>query len=155
MKKLVCLVALLAPPLLLSACGDDVTKNITQQTAPVVAAPAHHQGETCSSCHTDWNLVQMHDAASPSYNDDCITCHGDMSDETTLSNAVLGIHPRMCPYVYQAAGETEMNNNVCRYCHQSVDFLDHSAGNLRRQVDVDLCQNCHTRAGPGRELYEQ
>ncbi|MBI4600849.1 MAG: hypothetical protein HY721_02705 [Planctomycetes bacterium] len=132
--------------------GRDKTVRITEE-API-NDPAHHQGQDCVACHTTWNMVQLHDASSPAYNSDCIKCHGDMTDETTLDDDVEGIHPRMVPYVLQAAGQTETNNTVCAYCHESVDLLGGSAANLRKQVAASDCQGCHTLAGPGRELYE-
>ncbi len=134
--------------------GNDETTIISTTAPSPPNAPAHGMKTSdCNSCHA-WNIVQLHDSGSPEYNSDCILCHGDMSDEKSLSASVPGIHPWMCPYVYQAAGQTEMNNDVCIYCHKSVDFLETSAGNLRKQVAASECRTCHTVAGPGRELYE-
>ncbi|MHC4605919.1 MAG: hypothetical protein ACYTAF_03180 [Planctomycetota bacterium] len=154
MRRTILLSAALAA-LLVTAC-DKKDENIFLTTTPATTAPtdsAHHKGESCDACH-DWNIVQLHDAGSPEYNDDCMTCHGDMTDETTLSTSVTGIHPEMCPEVFQAAGTTTYTNAVCIYCHQSVDILGGSAGHLRKQVDVADCRTCHSVAGPGRELYE-
>ncbi|MEW6744940.1 MAG: hypothetical protein AB1486_19475 [Planctomycetota bacterium] len=135
------------------SCEENDYSTTVQEVAPI-NDPAHHQGKDCSTCHSEWNLVQIHDSSSPVYNGDCILCHGDMTDETTLSDSVPGIHPRMCPYVYQAAGALEISNEVCMYCHESVDLLGGSAGNLCKQVEASICQSCHTVAGPGRELYQ-
>ncbi|MBI2933534.1 MAG: hypothetical protein HYY16_17975 [Planctomycetes bacterium] len=155
MRKIWWIPAVLAGSLCLSC--DRKTENTYTTTvvgAPAPNDPAHNQGQNCNTCH-NWNLVQVHDSGSPAYNSDCMRCHGDMSQETTLSSGVQGIHPRMCPYVYQAAGQTTTTNEVCVYCHESVDFLDKSAGNLRKQVAVGKCVTCHTAAGPGRQLYQQ
>lgn len=136
------------------------TTNYVKSEEEVVAkAPAHYMGEdSCAKCHS-WNLVAMHDSASPQYAADCIKCHGDMSGETTLSGEVQGIHPRMCPYVFEAAGETEMTSAVCRYCHSDTqrmqDYSGGSGGALRKQVNAELkCVECHTSDGPGKELYK-
>lgn len=147
--------ALLAVLACASCSPNGDTFYTTGATATAAAkSPAHNQGKSCITCH-DWNVVQMHNAASSDYNGDCIKCHGDMSDEKTLSASVPGIHPRMCPYVYQAAGQKEMNNTVCTHCHSTIDFQEESAGDLRRQVATSKCVTCHTTAGPGRELYKQ
>lgn len=158
----------LAIPLALAALGTascerteekfvtDPTTVSSSQLAQTFNSPAHHKGQDCVSCHVTWNLVAIHDKSSSGYNSDCISCHGDMSDETSLSSSVQAIHPRMCPYVYQAAGEASntTTNAVCAYCHVSVDFVGGSAGNLRKQVAAENCISCHRLAGPGRLLYQ-
>ena len=146
---------------LLLAVGCDKVENVTTTTTTTAAATdvAHNQGKSCTDCHTNWNLVQMHDSSSSQYNGDCILCHGDRTKDTTLSSSVTAIHPKMCPYVYQAAGQTTMNNAVCVYCHQNTEFMGDvtsgSGANLRKQVNVSTkCVMCHTVAGPGKELYK-
>ena len=121
--------------------------------APMID-PAHHQDKSCVECHTDWNLVAMHDDSSSSFNSDCISCHGNMLHETTLSEDVGGVHLVKMPWLLQTSGQAEINNQLCLHCHPTVDLLEKSAGNIRRQVDVDICRGCHTSAGPGRELYK-
>lgn len=158
MRRLAWLAVLLAASMLVVSCADE--RNTFLSTAgtsstTAAASPAHHQGETCATCHTDWNLEALHDSSSTVYGNDCIKCHGDMSSETTLSAQVQGIHTRMCPFVYQATGQTSMTNTVCVYCHTTVDLRDESAGNIRRQVAMSKCNTCHTAAGPGRQLYMQ
>lgn len=145
--------------------GDTAVSQTVSTTAAAVQPTdwAHHKGESCVGCHTTWNLVQIHDASSSGYNSDCISCHGDKTSEVTLSAGVKAIHPFMCPYVYQAAGQTTMNNAVCAYCHQTVDIepgegSGGSSGNLRKQVVAfesgGGCPSCHRLAGPGKELYK-
>lgn len=135
------------------------TVTADEDEVAVVKAPAHYMGEqSCDTCHT-WNLVAMHNVASPQYADDCIKCHGDMTNEVTLSEDVEGIHSRMCEYVYEAAGETSLTSAVCRYCHADTqrmqDYRGDSGGALRKQVNAELkCVECHTSAGPGREFYK-
>lgn len=120
------------------------------------ASPAHNQDKSCNTCH-EWNLVQIHDSSSPQYIGDCIKCHGDKQNpelETTLAEGQASIHVNMCQYVYDAAGQESMTNEVCIYCHQTVDFLGQSGAGIRRQADPDGCAQCHTSSGPGRELYQ-
>ncbi|MBI2191658.1 MAG: hypothetical protein HYU36_06720 [Planctomycetes bacterium] len=126
-------------------------------------AAAHNQGTDCASCHTTWNLVSVHDSSSQGFNSDCMLCHGDMTSETPgatntrgvrASSSVQGIHPLMVPYVYQASGQSTVNNTVCLHCHKSVDILGESAGDLSRQTSATDCRSCHTLAGPGKELYK-
>jgi len=156
MKKGVWVVVLAV--LLLASCRKKRETNVYVQNDEEVTyqSPAHNQGKSCISCH-DWNIVQLHNSKSTQYNGDCIKCHGDKLSpvtETTLDSNVDAIHPRMCQYVYQAAGQETMNNTVCVYCHVNVDFLGQSAGNLRKQVEAESCVKCHTSAGPGKQLYE-
>ncbi len=124
------------------------------ETTPPPNDPAHYKGQSCDTCHEDWNIVQLHDASSPLYDSDCMKCHGDMTDETTLDATVMGVHPKKCPQVFLAAGVTTYTNAVCVYCHKSVDILGSSAGNLLKQVEVAECRACHTAAGPGKVLYK-
>jgi len=118
-----------------------------------VIEPAHNWGRDCNSCHSEWNLIAMHDASSTRYNPDCIKCHGNMMGETTLSTDIQGIHPRMVRYVVAETGETDITNNTCKHCHRSVNLLDSSAGNIRKQVATDICVSCHAVNGPGKPFY--
>lgn len=99
------------------------------------------------------NLIAIHNSESPSYDNDCIKCHGDMTSETTLNPNIQGIHPHMMPFT--PGYEGKITNELCVTCHTNVDFVEESAGNLRRNVAVEQCVPCHTPAGPGKELYRQ
>ena len=144
--------------LILAAAGcssdDPLSLPPLEVTEAPMIDPAHHQDKSCVECHKDWNLVAMHNAESTSFNSDCISCHGSMQHETTLSESVGGVHLVKMPWLLQTSGESQINNQLCLHCHPTVDLLGKSAGNLRRQVDVDICRGCHTSAGPGRELYK-
>lgn len=157
MKKKI-LVAAAAAALLVTVSCDKVEKTIFEGTTTTTSAtgggPPHHSGESCIECHTTWNIQQLHDASSTEYNSDCTLCHGDMSSETSLSASVPAIHPKMIPYVISAAGQTTTNGAVCRYCHQTVNYLDGSSANLRKHVAASNCHACHTLAGPGKQLYQ-
>lgn len=115
--------------------------------------PAHHEGEECTTCHTDWNLLALHDAGSAQYNADCIKCHGNMMWEESLSDLAPAAHPVMMPYALAETGEDTLDNSTCLYCHPTVDFLEKSAGNLRKQVAAGVCVQCHRPGERGRPLY--
>jgi len=128
-------------------------KSREKEEATKVIEPAHNWGEECSKCHTDWNLNAMHDANSPRYNSDCIKCHGNMLWEESLDANVEAIHPKMIKYVLSETGENEITSTTCRYCHRSVDFLEGSAGNIRKQVASSICADCHAPKGGAKVLY--
>jgi len=93
------------------------------------------------------NVRAVHNPASAQYDRQCIKCHGDILEERSLDDRVPGAHPVMLP---QVGGETDA---VCVKCHVSVDFDSRSAGNVRRNVDVDICAVCHPRGGAGHPFY--
>jgi hypothetical protein len=94
------------------------------------------------------NLRAVHNAASAQYDPECVKCHGDILEERSLDARVPGAHPVMLP---QVGGETDA---VCVKCHEAVDFdRGDSAGNVRRNVDVQVCTACHTQGGGGYPFY--
>jgi hypothetical protein len=93
------------------------------------------------------NLRALHNPASARYDGECIKCHGDIPEEATLSTAVPGVHPMM---LQQVGGETD---TTCVRCHVTVDFDSVSAGNVRRNVDVNICAACHATGGGGYPFY--
>lgn len=141
--------------------GSDATSTSTSSGSTLQAGYYHHAGEDCITCHTTWNVVELHKSTSALYNGDCVTCHGYRLEDESLSSSVPGFHSKMIPYVLADAGQTEVNNTVCKYCHQSVDILGDSAGALRKQVAVDAsagsttCVSCHTAGGESsKEFYK-
>lgn len=95
------------------------------------------------------NIYAMHDADSDQYRTDCLSCHSSILTEETLDSSIPTAHNVMLP---ETPGTT--NENKCTYCHGGVDLLNHSAGNIRRQVAVETCDLCHGPEGPGHHLYE-
>ena len=89
------------------------------------------EGQTIEE--TNANDVAIHLNASQYASSQCITCHGNMQDETTLNSGVEGLHPK----------HTRVTTLTCTDCHTSVDLLQKSGANMRRQVDVDKCVDCH------------
>ena len=95
----------------------------------------------------DLNLVDFHAsfASTDASNDLCIACHGDMTHAVTLSAVIDEFH---------VMKDRIMSTYDCVDCHTSVDLLQGSGGNLRKQVNVeDICYPCH---GPGgiTQLYQ-
>ena len=85
------------------------------------------------------NLIGIHDPNSDAYNDNCIGCHGDRTDEVALDGVTPVAHATM-------AGFFGEGNDRCIACHNGgPDFLTLSMSSLRQQVSiVDVgCANCH------------
>lgn len=139
--------------LLIAMVAVGCAKEREKEEASKIIEPAHHWGEECRVCHTDWNLNAIHDASSPKYNSDCLKCHGNMLWEQSLDAKVEAIHPKMIKYVLPETGENEITSTTCRYCHRSVDFLESSAGNIRKQVASNICADCHAPGGGAKVLY--
>ena len=97
------------------------------------------------------NLIALHNSESPSYDKDCIKCHGKKTSDTTLNPDIPAIHPFMMPFTPGYTGK--ITNELCATCHTSVDYVEGSAGNLRRNVAVGWCVLCHIPGGTGKELY--
>ena len=88
------------------------------------------------------NYVEIHDPTSSDYDEKCLSCHEEKLDEGSLDPLVVSFHPlKLASVVIPGA----TSNDKCVYCHTEVDFSgNRSAGNLRRQVDVNTCTPCHT-----------
>lgn len=87
------------------------------------------------------NTYALHDSSSDQYRDDCLSCHSEVLTEESLDSSIPSAHTAMLAET--PGGDTQ---SKCVYCHTSVDLLQHSAGNIRRQVSVETCDLCH---GPG------
>jgi hypothetical protein len=79
------------------------------------------------------NLITLHTASQPSYKvENCHACHNDRRGE-------LSDDPQFAPW---HALQTH-SRQACTSCHRTVDLQSESGANIRRQVDVSLCQGCH------------
>ena len=90
-----------------------------------------------------FDLIGIHDPDSDRYDGDCIGCHGSMANEAALDRVTPTAHSRML--MQFGAG-----NDRCRSCHMgATDFLNGSAANLRKQVNLEdaSCAACHGRLG--------
>lgn len=97
----------------------------------------------------DVNLVALHDRNSRQYDDNCLDCHAGVTTATSLAPDIEAAHPVML-----SSTPGEDTEEKCVFCHRSVDLMQFSAGNLRRQVDVTLCSVCHGPSTSIRQLYQ-
>ncbi len=86
----------------------------------------------------DKNLISLHDKNSPQYDKNCTNCHAAILVEESLDPSILTAHTSM---LFETPGEND--NEKCGWCHRTVDLVQGSAGNLRKQVKADLCAVCH------------
>ncbi len=71
----------------------------------------------------------------------CISCHGNKAEETSLNPDIKTPHAIHMPLVKE-----------CNVCHKKADLLESSAAALRKQVDPQVCNGCHGPSGPGPQL---
>ena len=95
------------------------------------------------------NVVAVHDRSSQQYDDNCLDCHAGVTTATSLAPGIEAAHPVML-----SSTPGEDTEEKCVFCHRSVDLMQFSAGNLRRQVDVNLCSVCHGPSASSRQLYQ-
>jgi hypothetical protein len=79
-----------------------------------------------------------------------LVCHSDIAAQETLNSAYDEAHKEMLEFT--PGNDTR---SKCLYCHQDVDLLQHSAGNLRKNVAVEVCDVCHGPNGPGKQFYQE
>jgi hypothetical protein len=113
--------------------------------------------EDCEDFRTfEGNPIPIHDKNSNQYRTDCTnaSCHKGLLKETSLDSSVMTFHIRkvLDPDISKYFGKT--TNKKCLYCHENTDLIEHSVGNLRRNVDVLLCYYCHTKGIFGKEFYK-
>jgi len=94
------------------------------------------------------NIIAIHDNSSDEYNKKCSECHADIPKAQSLNLSIaLAAHVAMFDFAPGKPGDDKQ----CVWCHQTVDLVEGSAGNLRKQVDATLCAMCHgpiDRNGP-------
>lgn len=89
------------------------------------------------------NLVEFHAWAGGQSNSLCIVCHGDKSAEMAACDQFDAPHKI----------HAEATRLGCTNCHQRVDPLQESGGQLRHQVATQTCAQCHGGQGPGATLF--
>lgn len=100
------------------------------------------------------DLAALHDAGSPSFSKDCLTCHADVMKKSTLDRKVRNAHAAMVPFAPGYDSKKGVTSAVCVSCHERVDVVQHSAAQIRRNVSVDACVACHGKSGPSsRKFY--
>ncbi|MHC5038071.1 MAG: hypothetical protein ACYTHM_12210 [Planctomycetota bacterium] len=96
----------------------------------------------------DKNVIEYHHTIHPGSDpEECKFCHGDMTQETTLSSSILAFHDQK---------HTNLSTWSCVHCHDGpIDLVDKSHRLLRKTVDVETtCYQCHGPAGPNTQLYQ-
>lgn len=92
---------------------------------------------------TTGELIALHDDLTEVASDECIGCHGNKAEETSLDPDIETVHVIHIPMLQE-----------CNFCHKSADLLEGSAASLRKQVDPQICFGCHGPEGPGPQLYQ-
>lgn len=96
------------------------------------------------------NYISLHNSSSSEYRSDCLSCHSDILEESSLNPNIESAHQAMMD---QTPGQT--TEAKCVYCHASVDILQHSAGKIRKNVAAATCDVCHGPDGPGRQYFQK
>jgi len=85
------------------------------------------------------NLIAIHDSSSEKYKKKCSECHADIPKAQSLDPSIPAAHESMFDFAPGKPGDDKQ----CRWCHLTVDLVQGSAGNLRKQIDATLCTLCH------------
>lgn len=101
------------------------------------------------------SLIGWHDPQSDKFYQNCIACHGTRTQEVAQDGTTPTIHSIMLSFYGQG-------NDRCINCHYNgphytgPDFLTHSAGALRKQVNYEVngCTACHAK-GSIKPLYDR
>ncbi len=91
---------------------------------------------------TQYYWIPIHDPDSTFYIDDCTACHGYRLEEISLDLKIEKAHSTM---EFLGTG-----SDRCKVCHVATDFINHSAANIRQNVDKVSCStsSCHGSSGP-------
>lgn len=81
---------------------------------------------------SDENLYVLHEDLSKITMKDCVGCH-DVLSEKSLDRDIRTAH-----VIHAFFGK-----DGCLHCHQDFDINQDSGHILRRQVDMNICLNCH------------
>lgn len=100
-------------------------------------------------------LIGWHDPRSDKFYRNCIACHGTRTEERALDGVTPTAHSIMLAFYGQG-------NDRCIRCHYNgpnytgPNFLTHSAGSLRKQVNYEVngCTACHAKGGI-KPLYDR
>ena len=100
-------------------------------------------------------LIGWHDPRADKFYRNCIACHGTRTQERALDGKTPTAHSLMLSFYGQG-------NDRCINCHfngpnyTGPDFLTHSAGALRQQVNYEInnCTACHAK-GSIKPLYDR
>jgi hypothetical protein len=94
------------------------------------------------------NYLAIHDPESPQYDDNCAPCHVDKTRNVSLAPGVPSFHSMK----YIQFGGDQVPKN-CTYCHWGADLIHASQWALRKDVNPDFCNICHSASGPAKRLF--
>jgi mono/diheme cytochrome c family protein len=96
------------------------------------------------------NIIAIHDSSSEEYKKKCSECHADIPKAQSLDPSIPAAHVAMFDFAPGKPGDDKQ----CIWCHRTVDLVQGSAGNIRKQVKATLCTMCHGPTGPGKQFYQ-
>jgi len=131
------LLSAIAATFILAGCSDQ-------------RSPGGGEGTGVDPANLTTNIIALHDSKSPQYRNDCLSCHSSILTEESLDPSVPTAHNAM---LAQLPDETTQEK--CVHCHVTTDILQHSAGDIRRNVAVQICVTCHGPGGPSTKQYYQ
>ncbi len=99
------------------------------------------------------DLAALHNAKSPAYNKNCLSCHGDIMQRTTLNSKIKEAHAAMVPFAPGYDAKVGVTNETCASCHGRVDLVQHSGEQIRKNADVASCGACHSKSGPSSKKF--
>jgi hypothetical protein len=85
------------------------------------------------------NIIAIHDSSSDEYKKNCSECHEGILSENSRDPNIPVAHESMFGFAPGKPGDDKQ----CIWCHRTVDLVQGSAGNIRKQVDATLCAMCH------------
>lgn len=86
------------------------------------------------------NDTAAHKSSAAITNSECITCHGQKANETSLDPFTFSAHKK---HLKSAFLRFLPATNGCGECHESTDLDQGSGGTVNKQVDVAFCRTCH------------
>ncbi len=93
------------------------------------------------------NLAALHTPGSPQFRGECLACHGDIMERTTLKPGIKEAHAAMIPFLPDYDPKVGVTNSTCQSCHSKVDIVQHSGVQIRKNSDPSMCAACHGQGG--------
>ncbi len=89
------------------------------------------------------DLIALHEDLTNVEKSECIDCHSNKAEETSLNPDIETPHVIHIPIM-----------DECNVCHKKADLLEGSAAALQKQVDPQICNGCHGPGGSAPQLYQ-
>lgn len=86
------------------------------------------------------NNVARHEGSHSITNAECGACHGDTLSEVSLDPAVETAHR---VHLDSSLLRFDAMADGCATCHESTDIEQGSGASVNKQVDTEVCANCH------------